>query len=77
MKQYEECPKCGNKQLIVDVEDVIRSKYSAKTGKLIKKNGWIHTNSWNYVCRCGWYSEPATHHDSLPNIVEKRRELGI
>lgn len=69
MNQYKKCPTCGNKQLIIDVEEVVRSHYSAKTGKLIKKPNTIHLSSYQYTCRCGWYSEPSTHFESLPEVI--------
>jgi len=49
MNQYEECPECGNKQLIIEVEEVSRPRYSAKTGKLISKGHCFHTNCCQYT----------------------------
>jgi len=57
MHQHEECPKCGNKQIIMCVEELVSREYSVLTGKLLKDNGSQGTNCWNYKCRCGWYSE--------------------
>lgn len=57
MHEHEECPKCGNKQLIRYVEEIIGKEYSVLTGKLLKNRGHQGTNTWNYTCRCGWYSE--------------------
>lgn len=70
--EYEKCPTCGNKQLIVDVEDVIRTEYSATTGKIIKKKGCIHTNCWMYKCRCGWVGEPTKWYESLPDVIRAK-----
>lgn len=60
MHQHEECPKCGNKQLIHYVEELVGKEYSVLTGKLLKARGHQGTNCWNYKCRCGWYSEVYT-----------------
>lgn len=73
MNQYEECPECGNKQLIIEVEEVSRPRYSAKTGKLISKGHCFHTNCCQYTCCCGWFSEPTKYHESLPEIITNRR----
>lgn len=57
MHQHTECPKCGNKQIILYIEEIVGREYSVKTGKMIKDGGQKGVNSWNYKCRCGWYSE--------------------
>ncbi|KIL30589.1 MULTISPECIES: hypothetical protein [Bacillus] len=54
MKEYTECPKCGNDQLINYGEMAVEFERSAKTGKMLKrsKDGlptWFATK-----CRCGW-----------------------
>ncbi|MBG9586961.1 hypothetical protein ABE26_07500 [Cytobacillus firmus] len=55
--KVEECPECGNNQIILVKEEFVLKEYSAKTGKLLKSHGFIGTNCWNYKCRCGWNSE--------------------
>lgn len=57
---------CNNEQLIIEVEEVVINKYSAKTGKLIKSGFSIHTNAWNYSCRCGWFSESNNNFEKPP-----------
>lgn len=57
MHQHKECPECGNKQIILCVEELVGREYSVKTGKLLKDNGMQGINCWNYKCRCGWDSE--------------------
>lgn len=53
----EECPKCGNKQIILVKEELTLKEYSVQTGKLLKNYGFTGTNCWNYKCRCGWNSD--------------------
>ncbi|MGM7635651.1 hypothetical protein [Bacillus sp. Hm123] len=69
MKEYNKCPKCGNKQLLIDVEEVVRRYYSVKTGRLVRDKGVIHINAWIYMCRCGWYSEATAYPESPPDIL--------
>lgn len=60
MHEHTECPKCGNDQILRYVEEIIGKDISVKTGKVIRNYGFQGTNSWNYKCRCGWFSELST-----------------
>ncbi len=56
--EYEKCPNCGNRQIVLVAEELIERRYSVLTGKLLKSDKISSgTNCWNYICRCGWNSE--------------------
>lgn len=51
--EYEQCPKCMNKNLKI-YEQLAKSRIvSARTGKVLVKKKFLEITCWNYLCKCG------------------------
>ena len=51
--EYEQCPKCMNKNLKI-YEQLAKSRIvSARTGKVLEKKKFLEITCWNYLCKCG------------------------
>lgn len=58
--EYEKCPKCGNENLKIYEQIAVCRVRSVRTGKVLKNDGFLETQCWNYFCKCGWTGEMLT-----------------
>lgn len=57
---YKKCPNCNNENLKIYEQHAIGVIRSARTGKVLKNEGYLETTCWNYFCKCGWNGEVNT-----------------
>jgi hypothetical protein len=57
---YKRCPVCGNEQLKIYEQRKIGVILSARTRRVLKHEGYLDTECWNYFCNCGWEGEMIT-----------------
>lgn len=59
MNEYTECPECGNDRIKLNVHEVFEAVFSVKTGKCLNRS-YLSSETWSYLCKCGWQSEIIT-----------------
>lgn len=58
--EAKQCPNCGNQNLKIYEQVAVGRIVSAKTGKVLKNEGFLEVTCWNYFCTCGWHGEIET-----------------